>query len=112
MTEGSVSFGVAAIAGKTCKCWQPPWAVLALNTREGGAGVVWLCREHGDAMAAEGVPLQSLTRTCGAARSAALCGAPATHIAILGIPGRQGVHAVSVCPEHLGGSELPEKMRG
>lgn len=103
MTKGLVSFGVVPIADKTCKCGLPPRAVWAVNTRSGGPGAVWLCGPHGDALAADGGPLQSLTGTCGAGRGAAPCGAPATHIAILGVPGRQGVHAISVCSEHLPG---------
>jgi hypothetical protein len=104
--EGVRSFGVVAIANNTChQCGVAPRAVLALNTREQGPGVVWLCGRHGDALGATGVPVQSLTRTCGAEGDDPTrpCGATATHVAVVGVPGRQGVWAVSVCPEHFYG---------
>jgi hypothetical protein len=95
-------FGVCAIAGKACQCGERPRAVLAMNTPNEGSGAVWLCGAHGDALAAAGAPVQSLTRTCGAGVTAVPCGAEATHVAIVAVPGGQGVHAVSVCSEHLG----------
>jgi hypothetical protein len=48
----STFFGVVEIASKVCKCGKTPRAVLPLNTPEQGAGIVWLCREHGEQMAA------------------------------------------------------------
>jgi hypothetical protein len=99
-------FGVVAIANEAChRCGAAPRAVLALNTREQGPGVIWLCGQHGDALGAAGAPVQSLTRTCGIDISGIPCGAAATHLAIVGVPGQQGVHAVSVCSEHLQGGD-------
>jgi hypothetical protein len=95
-------FGFVAIADQACRCGQSPRAVFAMRTREEGPGLLWLCGHHGDELAAKGLPVQSLTRTCGADNGGdAPCGAPATQIAILGVPGRQGVHAMSVCPVHM-----------
>lgn len=94
-------FGVVSIADKRCQCGATPRAVLALNTPEEGPGLVWLCRQHGDAIGATGAPVQSLTGTCGIGVGETPCSAQATHVAIVGTPGRRGVQAVSVCSQHL-----------
>jgi hypothetical protein len=101
-----VYFGHVAIANQACcRCGEAARAVWAVNTREEGVGAMFLCERHGDALAATVPGVQSLTRTCGAEGDDPTrpCGAKATHVAILGIPGRQGVQGVSVCSEHLAG---------
>ena len=109
--RGPICFGFVAFAERcsAAGCGQPARAALPLNTREEGPGALWLCRQHADACVAVGAAVEALPRTCGVAVGAIPCGATATHLAIVGVPGRQGVSGVSVCPTHGPGATTQEE---
>lgn len=96
-------FGVVTIPGKRCSapgCDHAPVAVMPWRTREEGTNVVWACAHHAEKMrqAVADMPLREITPTCGFGGDAP-CGAAATHVAVVGIPGGK-LEVVSACARH------------
>jgi hypothetical protein len=109
--ESTKLFGMVEIAGKRCsdsECGREPVAAMPWRRREEGTNIVWVCREHGDALARKGVTTFDVVRTCQRGDEAP-CGATATHLAVVGVPelrgndplGHNGLRLVSVCPRHV-----------
>jgi hypothetical protein len=110
MTEQNLSrpdafFGTVTIAGKTCSsrdCVSEPVAALPWQIHEDHASVLWLCHPHAKvvvARAGNDGTVAEISRTCGASNSDAPCGAAATHLAVVDVPG-VGMRLLSVCDRH------------
>jgi hypothetical protein len=98
-------FGTVEIAGKTCSaCGATAVAVTPMRLRGQGTGVVWACAIHAARMQVEGVPVFEIVRTCmmPVPPSGVPCGAPATHVSIVGVRegGRRQLRITSVCEQH------------
>jgi hypothetical protein len=111
-------FGMVEIEGKRCSsrgCENDPAHAMPWKTPEETA-VVWVCDEHAEALAREGVMSFEVSRTCQRGGEAP-CGAVAAHLVVVGVRelrgdadpyGHDGLRLVSVCPRHAGGPEEEE----